>query len=59
VFYVKIFEEFFMISKRITIVLDEDLVKKLRAIQSKKISKSTEHVSFSRVINEELRRALK
>ena len=48
-----------MISKRITIVLDDTLVKKLRVIQSKKISKSTEHVSFSRVINEELRRALK
>ncbi len=48
-----------MTTKRITIVLDDDLAKKLRVIQSKKISKSTEHVSFSRVINEELRRALK
>jgi hypothetical protein len=59
VFHAKNFEEFFMISKRITIVLDDALVKKLRVIQSKKISKSTEHVSFSRIINEELRRALK
>jgi len=48
-----------MISKRITIVLDDDLAKKLRVIQSKEISKSTKHVSFSRVINEELRKALK
>ena len=46
-------------SKRVTIVLDNDVVKKLRIIQSKKISKSTEHVSFSRVINEELRKVLK
>ena len=47
-----------MTSKRITIVLDVDLVKKLRVIQSKKISKSTEHVSFSRIINKEIRKAL-
>ena len=46
-------------AKRITIVLDDEVVKKLRIIQSKKISKSREHVSFSRIINEELRKALK
>ena len=46
-------------SKRITIVLDDQLVKKLRIMQSKKIAQSTEHVSFSRLINEELRKALK
>ena len=50
---------FINMSKRITIVLDDDLVKKLRIVQSKKISKSTEHVSFSRVINDELRKVLK
>jgi len=44
---------------RVTIVLDETIAKKLRIIQSKKISKLTEHVSFSRVINEELRKVLK
>jgi len=44
--------------KRVTIVLDEVLVKKLRIIQSKKISKSASSVSFSRVINETLRKAL-
>ncbi len=44
---------------RVTIVLDEVLVKKLRNIQSKKISKSNKSVSFSKVINEELRKALK
>ncbi len=47
-----------MTTKRITIVLNEDLAKKLRVIQSKKVSKSIEHVSFSRVINDELRKAL-
>jgi len=46
------------LGKRITIVLDEALVKKLRIIQSKKISKSTNSVSFSSVINEVLRKAL-
>ncbi len=45
--------------KRVTIVLDDDLVRKLRKIQSKKISKTMEHVSFSRVINDELGKVLK
>ncbi len=46
-------------SKRITIVMDDDVVKKLRIIQSKKISKLTKHVSFSSVVNDELRKAVK
>ncbi len=46
-------------SERITIMLDEDLAKKLRIIQSKKIAKSSDSISFSRVINEELRKSLK
>jgi len=46
-------------SKRVTIVLDDDLVKKLRTIQSKNIAKSKESVSFSSVINDELRKTLK
>jgi len=50
---------FVIMARRITVVLDDEVVKKLRIIQSKKISKLTEHVSFSRVINEELRKALK
>jgi len=44
---------------RVTIVLDDVLAKKLRTIQSKKIIKSKKSVSFSSVINEELRKALK
>ena len=46
-------------AKRITVVLDDQLVKKLRNIQSKKLAKSVESVSFSRVINDELRKVLK
>ena len=46
-------------SKRITIVLDDDLVKKLRIIQAKKITKSKKSVSFSSVLNYELGKAVK
>jgi len=45
--------------KRITVVLDDELVKKLRNVQSKKIRKSKKSVSFSSVINEELGKSLK
>jgi len=54
--YVNVFA---IMPKRITVVLDDELVKKLRNIQSKKISKSKKSVSFSSVINEELRKSLK
>ncbi len=50
---------FVIMSKRVTIVLDDDLVKKLRIIQSKNIVKSKKSVSFSSVINNELRKAIK
>jgi len=46
-------------SKRVTIVLDDDLVKKLRNIQSMKIGKSKKSVSFSSVVNDELRKVVK
>jgi len=46
-------------AKRITVVLDNELVKKLRIIQSKKIAKSRKSLSFSRVVNDELRNAIK
>jgi len=46
-------------AKRITVVLDDELVKKLRIIQSKKIAKSRKSLSFSSVVNEELRNAIK
>ena len=46
-------------AKRITIMLDDDLVKKLYEIQAKQIKNSTKSVSFSHVLNEVLRKSLK
>ncbi len=46
-------------SKRVTIVLDDDLVKKLRDKQAKLIKESAKSVSFSRVVNETLRKGIK
>jgi len=40
-------------------MLDEDLIKKIRLIQSKLIKKRNESVSFSRVLNDLLRDELK
>ncbi len=48
-----------MTGKRITIILDDDLLKKLHEIQAKQIKNSTKSVSFSRVLNEILRKSLK
>jgi len=46
-------------AKRITIMLDVDLVKKLHEIQTKQIKISKNSVSFSAIINETLRKSLK
>lgn len=46
-------------SKRITIVLNEDLLKKLRHKQAKEIQKTSQSISFSKIINLELRKSLK
>jgi len=40
-------------------MIDDDLLKKLHEIQAKKIKESKAGVSFSRVINEVLRKGLK
>lgn len=48
-----------LVAKRITIMLDEDLARKLHEIQAKKIRDSAHAVSFSAVINETLRKNLK
>ena len=45
-------------SSRITIMLDDDLVKKLRVIQAKLIQKNNKSVSFSKVLNFYLRNGL-
>ncbi|MFQ5439871.1 MAG: hypothetical protein ACE5DL_00250 [Nitrosopumilaceae archaeon] len=46
-------------AKRITIMLDDDLLKKLHEIQAKQIKDSTKSVSFSAVLNETVRKSLK
>jgi len=46
-------------SRRVTIVLDDEVVKKLISIQAKMLIKSNESTSFSKVINIELRKAIK
>ncbi len=44
--------------KRVTVVLDEDIVKKLHERQSREIKKSLRSVSFSKVINDIVRKGL-
>ena len=46
-------------AKRITVMIDENLDKKLRLLQAKKIQATSKSVSYSRVLNEVLRRTLK
>jgi len=46
-------------AKRITIMLDEDLDKKIRLRQANMIQKENKSVSFSRVINDILKKDLK
>lgn len=45
--------------QRITIVLDDDLVSKLRNIQARDIRKTKKSISFSRILNKELRRRVR
>ena len=45
--------------KRITIMIDEDLEKKLRLIQAKTIASTKEGTSFSQVLNKTLRKAIR
>ncbi|MCI4433671.1 MAG: hypothetical protein JHC41_08790 [Nitrosopumilus sp.] len=49
----------FIMSKRVTIMIDDDLDKKIRLIQAKKIKDTNKIVSFSEIINETLRKNLK
>jgi len=44
---------------RITIMLDEDLHKKLRELQGKMIRNNKEAISFSQVLNKVVRQSLK
>ena len=53
----KIEEQEIMV-KRITIVLDDNFLKKFRFLQAKRIKESASSVSFSRIINEILEKGL-
>ena len=46
-------------SKRVTIMIDDDLDRKLRLRQAKMIQTEQSSYSYSKVINESLRRILK
>ena len=46
-------------SKRVTIMIDEDLDKKLRLRQAKLIQQEQSSYSYSKVLNETLRKVLK
>jgi len=46
-------------SKRVTIVIDDDIDKKLRSRQAKIIQQKNSSCSFSRVVNETLHKSLK
>jgi hypothetical protein len=46
-------------AKRITVMLDSDIEKKLRQVQAKKLVDTEGSVSFSAVLNDVLRKTLK
>ncbi len=46
-------------SKRVTIMIDEDLYKKLRLRQAKMIVQNQSSYGYSRVLNDVLRKSLK
>jgi len=47
------------VAKRVTIMIDAELDKKIRAIQAKMIQTTNSSVSYSKVINELLQKSLK
>jgi len=46
-------------SKRVTWIIDDDLERKLRQVQAKLISQNLTSYSYSKVINDLLRKSLK
>lgn len=48
-----------VMGKRITVILDEDILKKLRLLQAKQIKETASSVSFSKIINNVLQKHLK
>jgi len=45
-------------ANRITIVLDDEVIKKLRIIQARQIKDTTSAVSFSSIVNNTLKKCL-
>ena len=45
-------------AKRVTIILDDDLLKKLHEKQAKLIRESVKSISFSRIVNDTLRKCM-
>lgn len=56
-YMIVIFDQF--MSKRVTIMIDEDLDKKLRIRQAKLIQQEQSSYSYSKVLNETLRKSLR
>ena len=46
-------------AKRVTIMIDDDLDKKIRTLQAKMIQNTSSSVSYSKVINEMLKKVSK
>lgn len=46
-------------ARRMTILIDDDLDKKIRLLQAKEITKSTKSVSYSKIVNGIIRKNLK
>jgi len=47
-----------MMARRVTVIIDDDNLKKLYTKQSAEIKNSSKSVSFSKVVNETLRKSL-
>lgn len=52
-------EETGLVLKRISVVVEEDVVKKLKHIQAKKLLKADGNVSFSQIVNDQLKKSLR
>lgn len=46
-------------ARRVTVMLEDDIVKKLRDKQAKLIKESAKSVSFSKIVNEQIKKSLK
>ena len=46
-------------ARRVTIVMDEDIIKKLHERQAKQIKESAKSISFSSVVNQTIRKQIK